>query len=284
MSESTVPTRSEVLIVGAGPAGSAAAAWAARAGHQVLLADAAHFPRDKACGDGLTPRAVAELRTLGLGDWLAKAPQNWGLRACGFGRELYLPWPSGSLPATGSAVPRTELDDQLRSLALRCGAAGLSGARAISVRQEAGRVRSVRFRVGDQELDIACDRLIVADGAKSQLGRLLGREWRQDTVFGVAIRGYARSARSTDPWINSHLELRDANRALLSGYGWVFPLGGGKVNLGVGTLATSARPAKIQLRPLLTHYATARRREWQIQGDVQAPRSALLPMGGAVSG
>ena len=57
-------------MVGAGPSGSAAAAWAARAGRDVLVVDAAEFPRDKACGDGLTPRAVAELQDLGLSDWL----------------------------------------------------------------------------------------------------------------------------------------------------------------------------------------------------------------------
>ena len=58
------PASTDVLVVGAGPAGSAAAAWAARAGRDVVLADAAVFPRDKACGDGLTPRAIAELDLL----------------------------------------------------------------------------------------------------------------------------------------------------------------------------------------------------------------------------
>ncbi len=62
-----LPSSTEVLVVGAGPAGSAAATWAARAGRDVLLLDAATFPRDKTCGDGLTPRAVAELDHLGLG-------------------------------------------------------------------------------------------------------------------------------------------------------------------------------------------------------------------------
>ncbi|HYY09455.1 MAG TPA: FAD-dependent monooxygenase, partial [Kineosporiaceae bacterium] len=112
----------DVLVVGAGPAGSAAAAWAARSGREVVLADAASFPRDKPCGDGLTPRAVAELRRLGLGDWLAGRAVNWGLRAAGFGQELYLPWPGGSLPAYGSAVPRTELDARVRDVALAAGA------------------------------------------------------------------------------------------------------------------------------------------------------------------
>ena len=99
----TPATDTDVLVVGAGPAGSSTAAWAARAGLDVTLVDAEVFPRDKPCGDGLTPRAIAELDQLGLSPWLEGRARNWGLRAAGFGQELYLPWPGGSLPAT--AVP-----------------------------------------------------------------------------------------------------------------------------------------------------------------------------------
>jgi geranylgeranyl reductase family protein len=278
---SSPPRGTDVLVVGAGPAGSAAAAWAARNGLDVLLADAARFPRDKPCGDGLTPRAIVELRRLGLGDWLAGRPVNRGLRASGFGRELYLPWPGGSLPAEGSAVPRSTLDAAIRRVALESGAVALDGERAVDVVQEAGRVTAVRFSSG---ATVACRRLVVADGARSQLGRKLGRQWHRDTAYGVAARGYVASGRSEDEWISSHLELRDAAGTLLSGYGWVFPLGDGEVNLGVGTLATAKRPADLNLRSLLETYRAAREQDWQLTGAVRAPWSALLPMGGAVSG
>ena len=292
MSASPTPssnvTDTDVLVVGAGPAGSSTAAWAARAGLDVLLVDAETFPRDKPCGDGLTPRAIAELDQLGLSPWLEGRARNWGLRAAGFGQELYLPWPGGSLPRTGGAAPRLELDAAIRQVALDAGATPVEGHRAVDVRMEGGQVRGVTFTVGSgrqaERREITCRRLVVADGARSQLGRRLGRTWHRSTAYGVAARAYIKSHRSDDPWISSHLELRGTEGELLSGYGWVFPLGDGEVNVGVGTLATDRHPADVNLRGLLSHYADSQRDTWQFEGDVRAPWSALLPMGGAVSG
>lgn len=281
-------TDTDVLIVGAGPAGSATATWAARAGLSVMLVDAETFPRDKPCGDGLTPRAIAELDALGLSPWLSGRARNFGLRAAGFGQTLYLPWPGGSLPRHGGAAPRLELDAAIRQVALEAGATPVDGHRAVDVRMEGGRVAGVTFATGSGKAvahrEITCRRLIVADGARSQLGRKLGRTWHRSTAYGVAARGYVKSHRSDDPWISSHLELRGEQGELLSGYGWVFPLGDGEVNIGVGTLATAKRPADVNLRGLIQHYTDAQRDEWQLEGDVRAPWSALLPMGGAVSG
>lgn len=277
------PQRTDVLVVGAGPAGSAAAAWAARAGRDVVLADAATFPRDKTCGDGLTPRAMAELDLLGLGEWVRGHTFNQGLRAHGFGQTLLLPWPGGTLPDHGSAVPRTELDDRIRTAAIESGAHGIQGAKAVDARLEGGRVRAVTFRVGADTVEIECERLVVADGARSGLGKVLGREWHKDTVYAVAGRCYVDSSMADDPWISSHLELRGTSGEILSGYGWIFPLGGGQVNVGVGTLATTRRPADIAVKPVMAQYAAARRADFGLTGQARMPTSALLPMGGAVS-
>ncbi len=276
--------QTDVLVVGAGPAGSAAAAWAARSGREVVLADAATFPRDKACGDGLTPRAIGELDRLGLGDWVRERTVNRGLRIAGYGREFELSWPGGSLPAIGSACPRTELDDRIRATAVDSGAKMVEGARATGVTIDGGRVTSVRFATSSGLQTIGCRTLLVADGVRSTLGKQLGRTWHRNTAYGVAARAYVKSARHDDPWITSHLELRDPDGALQPGYGWVFPLGTGEVNIGVGSLATAKRPAHVALRPLLDLYAEQRRSEWQLDGPVRAVSSALLPMGGAVSG
>lgn len=295
----TIPTSTDVLVVGAGPAGSAAAAWAARAGLDVVLADAATFPRDKTCGDGLTPRAIGEMQKLGLEPWLRDHVVNQGLRAHGFGQTLLLPWPgpqsSGSgLPDWGSAVARTELDDHLRSVAVASGATAVDGARAVGVRRDGERVAAVEFR-GSQartstteegaegSFEVACRWLVVADGVRSPLGKLLGREWHRDTVYAVAGRSYLDSDRSDDPWISSHLELRDEEGALVPGYGWIFPLGDGTVNLGAGTLATSRRPAEVAIKPLMQTYADTIGKDFGLSGELRMPTSALLPMGGAVS-
>lgn len=246
----------------------------------MVLADSATFPRDKTCGDGLTPRAIAELDRLGLGDWVRGRAENRGLRLSGFGQELQLEWPGGSLPNVGSAVPRTELDDGIRRAAVESGAIMIEGLKAVEVTRSGNRVTSVTFADGTE---IACTSLIVADGVRSTLGKKLGRQWHRDTTFGVAARAYIGSDRSDDPWISSHLELRDGDGTLQPGYGWIFPLGTGEVNIGVGTLATAKRPGPGALRPLLDLYTDQRRQDWALTGDLRAVASALLPMGGAVS-
>ncbi len=284
--ENRGPMKTDVLVVGAGPAGSAAAAWAARAGLDVTLVDAETFPRDKPCGDGLTPRAIAELDALGASQWITTRARNAGLRAAGFGQTLYLPWPGGSLPNYGSAAPRLQLDDAIRKVALEAGVTPVEGLRATDVdRDERGRVIAVVFTDAEKNTTrIHCNRLIVADGVRSQLGRVLGREWHRSTAYGVAARAYISSGRSDDPWISSHLELRGTQNELLSGYGWIFPLGDGDVNIGVGTLATDKHPADVNLRQLTQHYTDQQREDWELDGELRATWSAMLPMGGAVSG
>ncbi|MGC5248027.1 geranylgeranyl reductase family protein, partial [Gordonia sp. DT219] len=293
-----IPESTDVLVVGAGPGGSAAAAYAASAGRQAVLADAAVFPRDKTCGDGLTPRAVAELDRLGLGHLLDGRPRLDGLDLNGWGRSVYVPWPSGRFPAYGSAVARLELDDAIRRLAVERGAQMLGGVKAVDVEMDGAAIGSVLLDDGHGVRPIRVGQVIVADGVRSGLGKVLGRKWHRDTAYGVAARAYVPSARADARLMGSHLELRRPDGELLPGYGWVFPLGtvdsgplagldraagDGLLNVGVGALATSKRPAHMALRPILEHYARMVADEWQISGPPVRIASALLPMGGAVS-
>ena len=165
-------------------------------------------------------------------------------------------------------MARTELDDHLRTTAIKAGATAVDGAQAIDVRLEDGRVAAVTFERtgagGSSRYEVRCRRLVVADGVRSPLGKLLGREWHRDTVYGVAGRTYVASELSDDPWISSHLELRDGTGRVLSGYGWIFPLGTGEVNLGVGTLATASAPPSVAIKPLMRIYADQRREEFEL--------------------
>ena len=253
-----------------------------------MLVDAETFPRDKPCGDGLTPRAIAELHELGLGQWLEGRARNWGLRAAGFGQELYLPWPGGSLPRYGGAVPRLELDATIRQVALDAGVRAVEGHRAVDVRIETrpgarGRLRGgSRTRPGRDHLPSARRgrrRAVAArPHARPHVAPQHRLRRRRPRLHQAPVAATTRGSRRT--WSSAASE-----DEMLSGYGWVFPLGDGEVNVGVGTLATDEAPRRREpARPARRTTPTPQREAWQFEGDVRAPWSALLPMGGAVSG
>ena len=261
----------DLVVVGAGPAGSAAAIAAQRAGMSTLLLDAQGPRRDKTCGDGLTPRAVDTLVRLGLD---VPVYRNKGLKLHGFGGDVVAPWPRGE----GSASPRARFDAMLVSEASLAGATVRHDCAATGVRFSGGAISAVETEQGE----VRARWVIVADGVRSPFGKLLGRQWHRGQVYGIAARSYCASPFADEPWMHSHVELRDADGEIQPGYGWIFPLGDGHVNLGCGALSTDARPAKVNTKKLLSLYASQQRDEWQL-GPEKAVASALLPMGGAVS-
>ncbi|HCG3003416.1 TPA: geranylgeranyl reductase family protein [Corynebacterium striatum] len=268
----------DVAIIGAGPAGSAAAIHATNAGYDALLIDASSFPRDKTCGDGLTPRAMHQLDLLGLD--VNSSYRNKGLKLHSYGGSVTAPWPSSYPTAVGTALPRHEFDNLLFEAARTAGATVWTGTPATAPELAGNRVTS--FRVGEQT--VRAKWVIVADGVRSTFGKLLGRKWHQDEVYGIAARSYATSTSAGEPWMHSHVELKDQDGNVQPGYGWIFPLGEemGQVNIGLGALSTAQRPARINTKKLLTHYAESQRADWGL-GDIEKVASALLPMGGAVS-
>ena len=265
----------ECVVIGAGPAGSAAALSAQRAGMGTLLIDAAPRGRDKTCGDGLTPRAVHSLRELGLP---VPTYRSRGLKLHGFGGDVTAAWPEGHFGTEGSASPRARLDATLVDAARTAGVTVRHDCRATSVQLSEGRIVGIETPHGL----IRPKWVIVADGVRSPLGKQLGRVWHRGEVYGIAARSYCTSPRADEPWMHSHVELRDGAGQIQPGYGWIFPLGDGTVNLGCGALSTDARPAKVNTKKLLSSYAAQQREQWTL-GPERDVTSALLPMGGAVS-
>ena len=261
----------DLVVVGAGPAGSAAAIAAQRAGLRTLLLDAQGPRRDKTCGDGLTPRAVDTLHRLGLD---VPAYRNRGLKLHGFGGDVVAPWPRGE----GSASPRATFDAMLVDAASRAGADVRQNTAATGVQFDGSAISAVETTGGV----VRTRWVVVADGVRSPFGKLLGRQWHRGQVYGIAARSYCASPFANEQWMHSHVELRDADGEIQPGYGWIFPLGDGHVNLGCGALSTDARPAKVNTKKLLSLYASQQREQWQL-GQEQDVASALLPMGGAVS-
>jgi menaquinone-9 beta-reductase len=284
----------DVVVVGAGPAGSATAYHLARTGLDVLLLEKTAFPREKVCGDGLTPRAVRSLVAMGIdvspeAGWL----HNQGLRIIGGGHRLQIRWPDlADYPSHGLVRRRTDFDDLLARTAEKAGAR-LHERTAVTgpvVDERTGRVLGVTARSTEPdgtkgpEVTYRAPVVVAADGNSSRLSLAVGRRPRKDRPMGVAVRTYYTSPRHEDDWLESWLELWDYSGdtpRLLPGYGWVFGLGDGTSNVGIGILNTSKAFQNVDYRALMTGWLDNTPEEWGYRAEnmTQPIRGAALPMG-----
>ena len=278
---------SRVLVIGAGPGGAAMGYWLARHGHDVTLVEKKHFPRDKTCGDGLTPRAVKQLGDMGLSEGLARHHRYDGLRATAHGRQLELQWPSHpTYPQHGYVVRRRDLDMMVANNARNAGATLLEGHEAVEPIVDRGCVRGAVVRDLDRDVttEMRADYVVIADGANSRFGRSLGTSRTKEWPYGTAIRTYWQSPRHSDPWIESALDVKDRNGDSMPGYGWIFPVGDGTINVGVGLLSTFKNFRQVNTSHLLDSYAHMIADSWGI--DPASPEcratSGKIPMGGSV--
>ena len=288
--------RADVIIVGAGPSGSATAAYLAMAGLDVLLLEKAAFPREKVCGDGLTPRAVRELITLGIptpaeDGWI----KNHGLRIVGGGHRLELKWPDlASFPPYGLVRTRKDFDDILAKHALWHGARLRESTNVTDpiLDERTGAIIGVRAKAMDpdgrptgEDLVFHAPLVVAADGNSSRLSMSMNRPKRDDRPMGVAVRTYYTSPRHDDDYLESWLELwskNDAgNRVLLPGYGWIFGVGDGTSNVGLGILNTSAAFGSVDYKDILSRWVDTLPPEWTFNDETRTGpvRGAALPMG-----
>jgi len=292
--------RADVIVVGAGPGGSAAAYHLATAGLDVLLLEKTSFPREKVCGDGLTPRAVKALTAMGIsvgqGDgWLL----NKGLRIIGGGGRIELDWPDlSSFPGYGTVRTRTDFDEMLARHAQKAGArlvenmtvtgpvldertgrvSGVVAREAVPASTE-GAGRAAR-KVQGPERTFGARAVLAADGNSSRLSVSMGLHKRSDRPLGVAVRTYYTTPRHDDDYLEAWLDLWDG-QDLLPGYGWIFGMGDGTSNVGLGLLNTSDAFGNIDYRSLLQRWLGAMPAEWGLAeaNRTEPIRGAALPMG-----
>ena len=276
----------DVIVVGAGPGGSAAAYALAQSGLDVLLLEKTAFPREKVCGDGLTPRAVKSLVDLGIDTSPAHGfLRNHGLRIIGGGMRLELPWPDlATYPDFGLVRPRLDFDELLVRHARKAGAR-LQELTTVTGPVLAGddRVVGVTARTGPDrtETTYRAPLVVAADGSSARLALALGIAKREDRPMGVAVRRYFTSPRTDDDMLESWLELRGEDGSLLPGYGWVFGVGDGTSNVGLGILNTTNAWQKTDYKDLLARWTGGMPGEWQFD-DAHATgpvRGGALPMG-----
>ncbi|MDI1461893.1 geranylgeranyl reductase family protein [Catellatospora sp. KI3] len=278
----------DVIVVGAGPGGSATAYHLAKHGAKVLLLEKTEFPREKVCGDGLTPRAVKQLIDMGVdvspeAGWL----HNKGLRVIGGGVRLELDWPElASFPNFGLVRTRMDFDDMLAKRAVAAGADLRTGHNVTGpVLDAEGRVVGVEVKTAEGVRTLRAHVVVGADGVSGRLPLALGIAKREDRPMGVAVRRYYHCpAKADDDYLESWLELRsrEAGSAQLPGYGWIFGLGDGRVNVGLGVLNSSKAYQATNYRTMLTDWLGATPEEWGLNDEANADGKILgaaLPMG-----
>ena len=264
-----LPWRCDVLVVGAGPAGSAAAQRLARAGLDTVLVDQHAFPRDKVCGDGLIADALRALEQLGVIDQVraeAHAATTLGCIAPGGGRI--------DVPGRLAVLPRRRLDEIVCRAAVGAGARMAAPVRFLAPLRDGDRVVGATLAQGEMQRELRCRWLLLASGAQPQALLAAGLCERR-APSGIALRGYVRhaatAARVTALEVVWH-------RRLLPGYGWIFPCGDGLFNMGVGVAESGRRGAAPNLREAFAAFQSVYppARELAEHGEWQGGREAGL--------
>ncbi|HEY3265000.1 MAG TPA: geranylgeranyl reductase family protein [Actinomycetota bacterium] len=231
----------DVLVVGAGPGGSTTAYHLARAGVDVLLVERSAFPREKVCGDGLTPRAVNALIRMGVDVADPGFERHEGLRIYSRKVRLELPWPTlREYPGYGLMRTRAELDELLARRAEKAGAELRERTEAVAPILEGGWVTGATVRSANDDaepIEVRARFVVSSDGASSRFAGRAGVRRDPRRPLGIAARRYFRTARHPGPWLEVWMDLWDRD-VLMPGYGWLFPLGDGTVNVGAGLLNT----------------------------------------------
>ncbi|MFD8532001.1 geranylgeranyl reductase family protein [Streptosporangium canum] len=282
MQRNVAEADADVIVVGAGPAGSTTAFHLAQAGLDVLLLEKTTFPREKVCGDGLTPRAVKQLIAMGIDIDAPGWVRNKGLRVVGGGLRFELDWPElSSYPDFGLVRTRQDFDEILAANAVRGGVRLLQGVNVTApiLDDRSGHIVGVVAKKDGEEVSYRSRLVVAADGNSTRISLAMGLHKREDRPMGVAVRTYFESPRHDDDYLETWLELWDGD-TLLPGYGWIFGVGDGTSNVGLGLLNTSDSFKGMDYRDLLRRWVKNMPPEWgYVEENMTTPiRGAALPM------
>ena len=173
---------------------------------------------------------------------------------------------------------RRDLDGQVANLAAKQGVRIMEKTEATPI-IEGGFLQAVELGHNGSKVTVKPEITVIADGSMNRFGRELGTERRRDYPMGLAARGYYSSPRSTDPFLESQLDLRDSSGATMPGYGWVFPLGDGTVNVGVGLLSTFKRWKHVNTTHMMADYAATAPAYWELSEESKLSN----PVGGKLT-
>lgn len=244
----------DVIVVGAGPGGSAAATVMGRKGMRVLLLDKASFPRDKICGDAISGKSVDVLRELGMLDDLVRDESigSWGVIFSGpMGDEVSIPFTKMlDRPVAPGFVSRREVFDELVfNHAVASGADIRQRTTLVDLLFEDKQVAGVRVKdESGTETDITARIVIGADGAYSVVARSLGMTQLSEKHYCAGLRSYYRGVDGFND--QNHIELHFVDESI-PGYFWIFPMANGMANVGLGMLSSVVKKKSVQLKPLL---------------------------------
>jgi geranylgeranyl reductase family protein len=245
-----------------------------------MLVEKKEYPREKTCGDGLTPRAIYQLTEMGFDFGAEDFHRVTGLRSYAGELCIEMDWPEHPIyPAWGGVIRRSALDSQVALLAEKQGVVVRQHTEAHPLLDQ-GRIGAVELTSDGDKETIHPKFVVVADGSLSRFGRALGATRDKRRPYGLAARAYFKSPMSSDGYMESQLNLHDAAGVTVPGYGWVFPMGDGTVNIGVGVLSTFHRWKELNTTDLMEAMVASAPPHWEVtkESQLDESRGGKLPM------